>query len=298
MDREVAAAYRDCARLTRREAKNFVFAIATLPRLKRWAVEAVYAFCREADDIADGTGSLEEKRAGLAALAGRLDIAARRAAVEGRPKAGSLRSADLALADAIARYGIDPQDLREVVEGVKMDLSIRRYDTFSELALYCHRVASAVGLSVLPILASSHGGPVAALRGHGTALGLGMQLANIVRDVAEDLDRDRIYLPIEDLERFGVTEEALRRRRVTGPIRELLAFEAGRARRILRDGERLVPHLPRRARSFPLLLSRLYSAVLDRIEACDYDVFSGRATLSTFEKLALTLRTVFAAFLR
>jgi 15-cis-phytoene synthase len=288
MDAAVTAAYRRCARFTRREARNFVFAIATLPRVQRWAVEAVYVFCREADDIADGTGSLDEKAAGLAALGRRLDAAA----------AGTPAQRDLALADAIVRYGIDPHDLHEVVEGVRMDLSIRRYAAFSELVLYCHRVASAVGLSVLPILASGRGGQATDLRDRGEALGLGMQLANIVRDVAEDLDRDRIYLPIEDLSRFGVTEDALRARRVTGPIRELLAFETARARATLRDGERVVAILPRRARAFPLLLSRIYGAVLDRIEASGYDVFSGRAALSTREKLGLTVCTVLAALLR
>lgn len=288
MDAAVAAAYRACARLTRREARNFVFAIATLPRLQRWAVEAVYAFCREADDIADGEGSPDEKTAGLAALEQRLDAAA----------AGTRSNRDLALADAIARYVIDPRDLREVIAGVQMDLSIQRYATFSDLALYCHRVASAVGLSVLPILASRRVEAGTELRRSGEALGLGMQLANIVRDVGEDLDRDRIYLPAEDLERFGVTEEALRARRPTGPIRELLAFETARARATLRDGERLVAFLPRRARAFPLMLSRLYGTILDKIEASGYDVFSGRAALSTPEKLRLTACTVLEALLR
>jgi len=287
MDRAVVVAYRDCARLTRREARNFVFAIATLPRPKRWAVEAVYAFCREADDIADGSALLPQKVSKLAALESRLEAAA-----VGTPSGG-----DLALADTIARFGVDPADLREVIEGVRMDLSIRRYATFSELEVYCHRVASAVGLSVLPILAAGRG-VTRATRQRGEALGLGMQLANIVRDVAEDLDRDRIYLPGEDLDRFGVSEEALRARRLTDPIRALLAFETARARDTLRNGERLVAELPRRARGFPLLLSRLYSAVLDRIEVSGYDVFSGRRGLSTAEKLVLTVRTTLSALLR
>ncbi len=290
MDRALRASYRACARLTRREARNFAFAIATLPRRKRWAVEAIYAFCREADDIADDAGPPEEKTAALARLSSRLAAAAEGAA--------SSRG-DLALQDAIARFGVDPQDLGEVIEGVKMDLSVSRYATFADLALYCHRVASAVGLSVLPILAHRRGVPPApALREHGEALGLGMQLVNIVRDVAEDLDRDRIYLPAEDLDRFGVSEDDLRARRMTGSIRALLSFEAERARDTLREGERLLPLLPRRARGFPLLLSRLYLGVLDRIEASGYDVFSGRVALLAREKLALTLRTALRALLR
>jgi phytoene synthase len=290
VNRELKAAYNACSGITRRKAKNFYFAFITLPKKKRRAIYAVYAFCCEADDIADSDISLAEKVAALARLRVRLA-----ALTAGDPQT----LADYALADTIARFSVDPKNLSLVIDGVEMDLTVFSYETFTDLRRYCHLVASAVGLSVLPILAQRRGrGLLEEAHEFGEALGLGMQLANIVRDVAEDMHRERVYIPGEDLEHFGVTEEMLRASEATEKVQALLAFEIERARGYLYEGKKLLPYLPRHARRCPMLLSSLYSRILDRIEAKGYDVFSSRVSLSTAEKLILTFRTWVQAFLR
>lgn len=290
MNRELKAAYDACSRITRREAKNFYFAFITLPRRKRRAIYAIYAFCREADDIADGDTPLVEKINALTRLRERLA-----AVTAGEPQT----LVDYALADTIAHFSVDPKNLSLVIDGVEMDLTLSRYATFTDLRLYCHLVASAVGLSVLPILAHRRGrGLPEEAHKFGEALGLGMQLVNIVRDVAEDMHRERVYIPGEDLEHFGVTEEMLRASVTNEKVRALLAFEIERARGYLYEGEKLLAYLPHHARGCPMFLSAIYSRILKRIEEQGYDVFSSRVSLSTREKLALTLRTWIRAFLR
>jgi phytoene synthase len=267
--------------LTRREAKNFYFAFLPLPQSKRRAIYAVYAFCREADDIADRTAPLSTKVAELARLRTRLADAA-----AGRPR----EKTDLALSDTMARFFVDAAHLSHMIDGVEMDLTVSRYATFEDLRHYCFLVASAVGLTVLPILLGPCRQPLPVqAREKAIALGLGLQLANIVRDVAEDLRRGRIYLPQEDLGLFGITEDALLRGEISGRMRKLLSFQVGRARAYLADGQILVSYLPRHTRSCPMLLGEIYARILDRIEERDYDVFSSRVSLSTFEKLALTV---------
>jgi len=290
MNRKLRAAYDACSRITRREAKNFYFAFITLPRRKRRAIYAIYAFCREADDIADGDTPLVEKINALTRLRVRLA-----AVTAGEPQT----LVDYALFDTTVRFSVDPGCLSLVIDGVEMDLTLSRYATFTDLRLYCYLVASAVGLSVLPILAHRRGrGLPEEAHKFGEALGLGMQLANIVRDVAEDMHRERVYIPGEDLERFSVTEEMLRASVANEKVRALLAFEVERARGYLQEGKGLLTHLPRHSRGCPALLAALYSRILDRIEERDYDVFSSRVSLSTREKLALTLRAWVRAFLR
>lgn len=291
MDRPLKAAYRECTRLTRRRAKNFYYAFLSLPRRKRRAIYAVYAFCRQADDIADSAGETPAKRLALEKLRARLQQAA-----AGAPQC----HADLALADAIARFTIEPADLAHVIDGVELDLTVSRYADFEELSHYCHLVASAVGLAVLPILYDGHKGNVITQqdRDLATTLGIGMQLVNIVRDVREDIARDRIYLPREDLERFGVTEDDLRKAEASKALRELVTFESVRARKFLREGERLLTRLPRRSRGCPALLAALYSRILDQIRQRDYDVLTVRVSLSSWEKGCLMLHTWVKALLR
>jgi len=302
---DLTEAYRICVRITRREARNFYYAFLPLPGKQRRAVYALYAFCRAADDVVDSdepAGSpesitlgshfsaaqpnglaghdealLERKRAGLARLRERLVKAA-----AGDPEDGP----DLALADAIASFGVDPDDLGDVLAGMKMDLTLSRIETFDELRAYCYYVASAVGLATLPIL-NDGVPPTDAMRNVAVDLGLGMQLVNILRDVAEDLDRDRVYLPREEMDAFGVEEANLRRRSMNDPLRALLAHQADRAAEYLARGRRLLPHLPRRGRQCPWLLAELYGRILSRIRTAEYDVFRERIALPKREKLAL-----------
>lgn len=282
MDLELS--YRLCQQITRHEAKNFYYAFITLPREKRRAIYAVYAFCREADDIADADSSIEEKRIQLDKLRARLD-----GACVGDPQGGT----DIALSDAITRFAIDSQDLAHVIDGVEMDLVISRYETFPDLQIYCYRVASAVGLSVLPILAGGGERLAAQVRATGERLGLGMQLANIVRDVAEDIAINRVYIPQEDLRRFGVSEEMLRVGRMNDKMRNLLSFESERARQYIREGERVSEFLPRNARRCIALLGTIYTRILEMAAARGYDVFRERLSLSSRQKIGLILRTWF-----
>jgi len=281
---DLATSYRLCQKITRREAKNFYYAFITLPREKRRAIYAVYAFCREADDIADAVSTIEEKSSKLDALRSRLGRAC-----SGDPQGG----ADIALADTIARFGIDPKDLSHVIDGVEMDLVTSRYETFADLQIYCQRVASAVGLSVLPILAGGGGRLPAEAREAGETLGLGMQLANIVRDVAEDITIDRVYIPQADLRRFQVTEEMLREGTMNDSMRALLSFESKRALSYMHEGEHVSEYLPRNARGCIMILSRIYTRILEMAEARNYDVFKERLSLSSRQKVALILRTWF-----
>jgi len=284
---DLRRAYAEAARITRRRARNFYYAFLSLPRVQRRSIYALYAFCREADDIADGPWSVEEKRRLLSLLRERLEHAA---------KGDPLLEQDAPLADTIAVYGVRPEDLHEVITGVGADLDFAPIETFADLRLYCYRVASAVGLATLPILT---GGSVPSdeMRRRAEALGLGMQLVNIIRDVAEDLASGRIYIPMEDLHRFDVNEGDLRRGRVSEPIRQLLAWECNRARGYLEEGEGLISLLPRRSRSCPWLLSRIYGRILTRIEGSGYDVFSGPRSLPTGVKGYLLVSSYLRRFL-
>jgi len=265
-------ALREAARITRREAKNFYVAFLTLPREERLGIYALYAFFRRADDIADGPGTLEEKQAALAALRAGLSL----------PGDDPVLSA---LAWAKEKFSIPKELLQAVIDGVGMDLTKARYQTFEELKDYCWHVAAAVGLTVLRVL----GAPPEADR-PGERFGIGMQLVNILRDVREDLARGRIYLPQEDLSRFGVSEEDLKRGELTEGLRSLLSFEAARAKRYMEAINELLPLVPRRGRPCIGVLAALYGTILTRIQACGYDVFSKRVSLSTREKLAVAWR--------
>ncbi len=324
---DLNAAYAECARITRREARNFYVAFLSLPRAQRRAVYALYAFCRELDNVADGAAngtpsgarhSLTEKR-GEAALAAssasslteKLDgslfvsskirltdprctgIAALRLRLMGAVAGQPQTDRDLALADAIVRYGVDPEDLGQIQDGVEMDLDLAWVETDAELEAYAYRVASAVGLATLPILTDGVP-PTDAMREKAVSLGLGMQFVNVLRDVDEDLARGRIYLSREAFARHGVDEASFRGRTMTPALRQLLRAHAEQAQALLEDGLRLLPLVPRSARPCLWLLAEIYGRILERIEAASFDVFAGRVSLPTREKLWLLA----AAFVR
>ena len=270
-------AYAHCQRVTKAEAKNFYYAFVTLPKAKRQAIYAVYAFCRLCDDIADEPLPVDEKRRKLREV----DVALEHAR-DGNPD-GPVYSA---LAHAVREYGIPWEDLSEVARGVEMDLTLSRYETFEDLATYCYRVASVVGIICIHIFGFTD--PVA--REYAVDLGLGMQLTNILRDIKEDAEMDRVYLPQEELRRFGYPEEALMAGETSDEFTRLMRFQVARARGYFDSGKRLLPLLPVRSRACPAVLGGLYSRVLDRIEQRDYDVFERRVSLQTREKLFLAVR--------
>ena len=270
-------AYAHCQRVTRAEAKNFYYAFITLPKAKRRAIYAAYAFCRLCDDIADEPLPLDEKQRKLREV----DAALARAR-EGQPD-GPVYSA---LAHAVHEYGIPWEDLAEVARGVEMDLTLDRYETFEDLASYCYRVASVVGIICIHIFGFSD----PAARGYAIDLGLGMQLTNILRDLREDAEMGRVYLPQEELRRFGYPEEALMAGEVNDEFIRLMRFQVARARGYFDSGKLLLPLLPVRTRACPAVLGGLYSRVLDRIEDNGYNVFERRIALSTRTKLLLAVR--------
>ena len=282
---ELALAYANCQQLTRREAKNFYYAFVTLPQEKRKAIYAAYAFCRLCDDSVDEAASPEEKLSALAQLRSSLAQA----------YGGNAPSPTfLALADAADRYSIPEEYFREIIQGVESDLVKTRYADFDELRQYCYRVASVVGLVCLQIFQYRDD----SAREHAVDLGLAMQLTNIMRDVREDWTMGRVYLPQDEMARFGYSEEELKAGIRNDAFVQLLAFQGDRAREYFRSGSRLLPYLSRRSRACPAVLGALYSRVLDRIEASGYDVLGEeRIALSTGEKLRITARTWLSSML-
>ena len=273
----IAAAYDYCQAVTKREAHNFYFAFVTLPARWRRAIYAVYAFARLADDIADGDASNADKTELLREL--RADL---RQAFAGQPQGPVL----VALTHAADEYGIAPALFEKLIDGVEMDLAPRRYETFDELRDYCYHVASVVGLISIEIVGyTDPRAPAAAVD-----LGLAMQLTNIMRDVREDADAGRVYLPQEDLKRFGYTEDDLMRGLVNDAFAEMMRFEAERAREYFRSGETLLAYLPPRSRACSAILHGLYSRLLDRIEKRGFDVYRERVRLSSGEKLRITAK--------
>jgi phytoene synthase len=293
---DLERAWARCHEIVRARAKNFAYAFIFLPEEKRRALDAIYAFCRIADDHADEDAlPLDERRARLAALRARLHRALPRpgetVADPGRHELED--QVMLALARAASSFPVRRDDLEAVIVGCVQDLTVTRYATWDELRLYCEKVASAVGLACLEVF--EHTGE--ASRAPGVDLGLAMQLTNIVRDVAEDAQRDRIYLPQEDLARFNVSEASVKKGELTAELRALLAFEAARARELFRSAERLYPLIPeRRARACPRTLAALYMALLDEIERRGFSVFTSRASLGRGTKLRLALSGLVRSF--
>jgi len=274
----VEAAYDSCLAATKEGASNFYYAFLTLPREMRRAIYAAYAFCRLCDDIVDEPAEdgarprerLEEVRQAL----GRT--------YAGEPK-GDLW---LALNDAGVRFGIRRRHLLDVVDGVEMDLGRVRYETFEDLRRYCYRVASAVGLVCIEVCGYEDERAVE----YAIDLGVAMQLTNILRDIREDAQQGRVYLPQEDLRRYEYTEEDLLSGVVDDRFRALMAFEVDRARRYFESGASLFPLLERRARACSAGMHAVYSRILDRIESAGYDVYSERITLSAPVRFAVIAR--------
>jgi len=288
-DKALKQAYQRCARETRRAAKNFYWAFITLPRVRRAAIYAVYSLFRRWDDIVDATVSLANKRRALARERTFIE-----AIYQNRLESDFAHDPlYLAVRDAVYRYRIPRRYFQDVLTGVELDLERKRYRTFAELREYCYGVASAVGLISLEIF--GYRDPRA--REYAIDLGIAMQLVNILRDIKEDLERDRIYLPLEELERFGYSEAELRQQVLNEHFKELMRFQVARARGYFRSGLRLLRYLPLRSRPCPAVLAGLYQRILNRIEAHDYGVFSTRVSLSAEEKLWTALQRSAASLL-
>ncbi len=272
----VDAAYERCRTITRAAARNFYYGFVLLPNPRRAGIYAAYAFSRRADDAVDDEGPLTAKLTAVAELRRELD-----AVYAGAPPQGD--EVLVALADTVERFAVPRVHFDLLIDGVAMDLSTNRYANFDDLKRYCDRVAGAVGLVSLHIFGFAD----PAAPGHAADLGVGMQIVNIMRDVAEDAERDRIYLPQDEMADHGVTDADIHAGVTTPQLRSLLHAQGDRARRYFASGEALLPLLDRRARACVAMLGGLYEAILDEIEARDYDVLSERVALSTARKLAL-----------
>jgi 15-cis-phytoene synthase len=266
---------RYCRGVARRRARNFYYAFVLLSREQRDAMCAIYAFMRYCDDLSDDPGAardpIERWRAALdQALAGRYD---------GHPVWPAFHA-------AVRTYGIPQQYFHAMIEGVASDLEPRRIQTFDELYRYCYHVASVVGLTTIHVFGfDSPAAPALAEK-----CGVAFQLTNILRDIREDAGRDRIYLPAEDLARFGVTEDELKAGTRTAGLIELMRFETDRARAYYRESMPLVGMVHPRSRKSLWALIEIYSRLLERIRECDYDVFSRRISLSGLEKSGIVAR--------
>jgi phytoene synthase len=270
----VEDAYGEVVRITRREARNFAWGIAVLPKPKRLAVAALYAFARRVDDIADAPGvPAEERRRGLEEC---------RAAVEALPGAPADDPVLVALADAVTRYPVPRSALLDLVAGGLMDAETTRYATWAELREYCRCVAGAVGLACTAVYGPSD---PAAAEPRAEALGLALQQINIMRDVAEDWRLGRVYLPQDELERFGVTEADIAAGRVSPAWHGLMEEQGRRADALMRDGLELLPLLDRRSALCVRAFAGIYRGLLVQMRGRGYDVFSRRPQLSAVGKI-------------
>jgi phytoene synthase len=239
---------------------SFYYSFLVLPAAKRDAIVAVWDFCRAVDDAVDEPGGVDPRRA---LQDWRAEIGRCFTGLPQTPQGQSLQP-------FIGTFHLPRKPFEDLVDGVEMDLAIARYQTFEALYEYCWRVASTVGLICLEIFGYSR--PES--REYAMNLGIALQLTNIIRDVRVDLERGRVYLPQEDMRRFGVTEADLRIGRVTDGIRALLAEECGRAREYYVRARQLLPREDTRSLVPAEIMRGIYSSMLDRIERAGYDVFA------------------------
>ena len=275
-------AQQHCTDLARRSGSNFYYSFFFLPQERRDAMHAVYAFCHEVDGAVDDPAPGSDPRVHLAHW--RADVAALYRQ-NGDGGAHSSNPIIICLADHIRRLGIPQEYFDEIIAGVEMDLSINRYATFGDLYQYCYRVASVVGLVCLKIF----GARAPESQTYAVNLGVAFQLTNILRDLKVDGARGRIYLPTEDLTRFGYGEQELLAGASTPAFTNLMEFECRRAQEYYRAAEAALPESDRRALLPAEIMRAIYHTVLERIEASRYDVFARRVTLSPPRRVAVAL---------
>lgn len=284
IQRDLKKAYLYCEAVTRQNAKSFYFAAKFLPKEKQPPIYALYALCRHVDDEidkaelrseAESAAIVEKWKENLEAIySGKENI-------DSRLSTPDSRLVLLAWEDLLQTYKI-PQNLPlELMKGVVQDTYIKRYQTFDELYIYCYRVASTVGLMACEIFGYEGKNTL----DYAEKLGIAMQLTNILRDIGEDAEMGRIYLPKEDLDKFGVTENQILAKEFDEKFIELMKFEIERARKYYRESEKGISQLNKDVRFTVLLALRLYSKILDEIELQNYDVFKQRAFTTKTQKL-------------
>ncbi|MEP6538248.1 MAG: phytoene/squalene synthase family protein [Bryobacteraceae bacterium] len=275
----LSSLYSEAAIVTANGSKSFYFATRWFPPDLARAAHAVYWFCRYTDDLVDECCSVEQGREDLEQWAALLN-----AALAGEPPTHPVLRVFM---DTARRYSIPDEYPLDLIEGMRMDLDGVRYASFADLRQFCYRVASVVGLMMAHVIGFREPALPYAID-----LGIAMQLTNILRDVGEDLERGRIYLPADEMERFGYSERDLRLRVRNDSFRALMQFQAGRARTYYAQAEPGIALLEARGRFAVKVASDVYRQILSRIEASDYDVFHHRAVVSPARKYWITARSM------
>jgi len=269
--------YAFCERVARTQAKNFYYSFLLLSRPQRQAMCAIYAFMRYCDDLSDAEG-VSDRAGAIARWQADLD-----SALAGNAPENPVWPA---FSDAVARYRIPHEYFRAMIRGVSSDIEPRHIQTFQELYDYCYHVASVVGLTIIHIFGFNDPRALELAERCGVAF----QLTNILRDVREDAEHGRMYLPQEDLERFGVNPEELKGAALSPALRSLLAFEADRAREYYREAEPLIDMVDSRSRASLKALIGIYSRLLERIANSGYQVLSERVRVPAWEKVWILAR--------
>lgn len=272
MDAALQASYAECKRLNSLHGKTYYLATLLLPERKRPYVHALYGFARYADEIVDdlaSTQSPQEKADALRTWS---------SGVLADLKSG--RSSDhigRALVDTVQTFNIPHQHFVDFLHSMEMDLTITQYQTFNDLHEYVYGSAAVIGLEMVPILGYSDERAFDAAQ----KLGIAFQLANFIRDVAEDLDRGRVYLPLQELAEYGVNREVLEKRELTPEIIAALKFQIARVRSLQAEANEGIKYLDKESRPCIRAASELYCGIVDEVEAIGYDIFNKRAKTST-----------------
>jgi len=267
--------YNLCKKITKKEAKNFYYGFLPLPRVKRHAIYALYAYMRRTDDIVDNTTDLAKARQ---------DLNAWRENTR-ETLAGNIYNHPImpAFADTIKQFNIPHHYFFELIDGVEMDLRPRRFNQFPELHNYCYRVASVVGLCCLSI----YGYEGDDAKAFAIDCGIAFQLTNILRDLKEDSLRNRVYIPQEDFERFGYSETSLKEGNMNAACIEMITFEITRAKNYFEKGKQLIPKVHRDCRTALRTLIHIYEGLLHKLEMNKNEILKKRITLSIFEKIKI-----------
>ncbi len=278
------SSYEECRLYTKHYAKSFYFSSFLLPKEKRYAAYAIYSFCRYADNIVDMAcnHSLEEVEQKINSLLENLEEVYSGKNIDG----GNFS----AFTDTIRKYDIPKFYFTELVEGVSMDIKTKRYDTFAGLERYCYKVASVVGLIMSEIFGYKNNSALT----HAIDLGKAMQLTNILRDIHDDYTMGRVYIPQDELDKFGYTVKDIENKTISQNFISLIKFQISRAREFYTLAEKGFPYITDDgSRTTVVLMKKIYSGILNKIEENNYDIYSRRVFVSKAEKLAITGKYLF-----
>ena len=287
LDLELQASYAYCMNIMKENSKSFYFAAQSLPENKRNAVGALYAFSRLVDDIVDESGKKKENI--------NLILDAMRITVSNLATGETSENVILhAFGDTIRKYHIPVHYIHELIEGVRMDLTTTEYYTNHQLDLYCYRVASTVGLMMVHIFMEN---PSQVVLARASDLGLAMQLTNILRDIKEDFNKGRIYLPLETRKLYGVTKEQIYNNVLNDNFKKLIDYEIERTKSIYKIAEQGIKELPKEVQYTILLSSKVYGEILNQIKRDKYQLLSKRAVVSKKRKILIALKLRFYSHL-